>query len=409
MRLSNKIQFFRFLLSLAGLGQSLDVEGVELSALTVFDSRIFFYKPAFLTQQGTTYYPSFMLQPELRDSYNQNSDRLSFIPFIRLDLNDKSRSHWDIREMKWLHIGNRWDITAGVGKVFWGVTESRHLVDIINQSDLVENINQEEKLGQPMINVNFTRDYGTFSAYLLPWFRERRFEMYNDRLRFAIPIDNSNPHYDSPLKSWHQDFALRWYHSIGKVDIGIGQFWGTSRESTFDLSVANPLNPMLVPRYNIINQTSLDMQMSQENWLLKLEAITREGQGKRFAAVTTGFEYTISNTYDSGIDIGLLGEYQYDGRDKNPTVAPPLPFYNGAFFGIRLNLNDENDTQFKGGSVQDLATKANYINIEASRRLGATWKVEVNARFFMDAPPSDFVLNGLLRDDYFQLRLAKYF
>ena len=44
-------------------------------------------------------------------------------------------------------------LLVGAAKVFWGTAESRHLVDIINQTDAVEDIDEEDKLGQPMVKV----------------------------------------------------------------------------------------------------------------------------------------------------------------------------------------------------------------------------------------------------------------
>jgi hypothetical protein len=409
MRLSVSVRLFCILAGGAAMGLSSTASGIDLSATVDFESRIFFDSPAFQGQKTTTYYPSFMVQPEVRQAFNEDKDRLSFKPFARFDPLDESRNHWDIREMNWLHVGEGWNMSAGVGKVFWGVTESRHLVDIVNQVDLVEDIDLEEKLGQPMVNVNLVKDFGTFSFYWLPRFRERQFQIYKNRLRFAMPIDDRHPHFDSSASVWHQDLAARWSHSIGDWDIGVAHFWGTGREPTFDLSLADPANPNLIPRYSIINQTSIDLQWTHDAWLWKLEAITRGGQGRRFGAVTAGFEYTFSNVQDSGVDLGLLAEYQYDGRDKNPMVAPVVPFYNAAFMGTRIGINDAQDSQVTAGFVQDLDNSAKYVSLEASRRVGEAWKLEVKARLFMDAPPSDFVLYGFHRDDYFQFRVIRYF
>jgi hypothetical protein len=73
-------------------------------------------------------------------------------------------------------INNR-KILLGANKVFWGVTESRHLVDIINQTDLVEDIDEEQNLGQPMVNLLLQRDWGQLDFYLKPWFREPVLEL----------------------------------------------------------------------------------------------------------------------------------------------------------------------------------------------------------------------------------------
>lgn len=42
-------------------------------------------------------------------------DRLTFVPFLRLDAHDENRTHWDIREANWLHLADTWDMTVGVG------------------------------------------------------------------------------------------------------------------------------------------------------------------------------------------------------------------------------------------------------------------------------------------------------
>lgn len=382
---------------------------VELAGMLAFDSRAFLDNPAFPEQRRDTYYPSLLIQPEFRQQWQGEKDRFNLTPFFRLEPSDPQRQHWDIRELNWMHTGDAWDLTVGAAKVFWGVTESRHLVDIINQSDLIEDINQKQKLGQPMINLNLIRDYGTFSFFVLPYFRPITYENPKGRLRFQLPIDTRHRHYQSSLDVWHPDLSARWGHHLGDWDIGLAHFWGTSRESSFDLNLENPFTPTLVPHYELINQSSADIQYTSGAWLLKLEAITRSGQGKRFAAVTTGFEYTFYDLMKTGSDLGLITEYNYDGRDKTPTVAPPVPYDNDLFVGARLSLNDAQSSSVLAGVLQDLNGGATFVSFEASRRFSNTWTAEVKGRFIMSPAISDFVFYGYRQDSYFQLCLARYF
>ncbi|NIP75689.1 MAG: hypothetical protein GTN90_06820, partial [Xanthomonadales bacterium] len=113
------------------------------------------------------------------------------------DATQSGRSHADLREANWLRIGDGWDLVAGIDKVFWGVTESRHLVDIVNQDDRVEDIDGEDKLGQPMLNLNLLRDWGTVSLFVLPGFRERAFPDRGDRLRGSLPVAEGDATFDS--------------------------------------------------------------------------------------------------------------------------------------------------------------------------------------------------------------------
>jgi hypothetical protein len=372
------------------------------------DLRFFTEAPAYTEQNSSFAAPSVMAQPEFRHEWNGGNDRFTAIPFGRYDSLDSNRSHWDVREFNWLHKDDGWNLRAGVGKVFWGVTESRHLVDIINQSDFVENIDGKTKLGQPMLNWNASSDYGEFNLFYLPYFRERTFQAPNGRLRFTLPVAEEAVNLIGQ-SHWHPDFAGRWSRSFDGWDVGLAHFYGISREARF--SVFYPQGAFgpptwLIPEYDVINQTSLDVQGAVDNWLFKLEAMTRSGQGRRFAASVAGFEYTLYQVMNSTTDVGLLLEYQYDGRDLS--AAPPVAFTNGIYAGTRIALNDEQDTKLLLGVTVDAAQQTTMLNLEASRRLGDNWKVELETRLFKNITASN-ILYGMRKDDYVQLRLIRFF
>ena len=74
----------------------------------------------------------------------------------------------------------------------WGVTETNHRVDIINQTDFTEGFDGEEKLGQPMIKISFERPWGLLDVYALLGFRERNFSGTKGRLRLPLSINEKN-------------------------------------------------------------------------------------------------------------------------------------------------------------------------------------------------------------------------
>jgi hypothetical protein len=382
-------------------------KAVEWAGFVGVDLRFYTETAAFPEQNTSFAQPSVLLQPEFRHEWTDGANRFTAIPFARYDSLDTNRSHWDVREFNWLHKSDNWTLQTGVGKVFWGVTESRHLVDIINQTDFVENINSEEKLGQPMVNLNVPTDYGNINLMYLPYFRERTFPAANGRVRFVYPVDADNQDMNG-ISHWHPDWAARWSHTFGGWDVGVAHFSGVGREPRLVPRFGNGLNAAptaLVPTYDLINQTSLDVQGVMDNWLIKLEAITRTGQGERFAALVTGFEYTFYSIQESEADLGVLMEYQYDGRDK---FAPPTPSNNDYFVGTRLALNDTANSQFLMGAMIDAENLATAVYFEASRRLGDQWKVEMESRIFENISDSD-ILRGMLRDDYIQVRLQRFF
>lgn len=377
----------------------------DFSGFVSSELRAYPYSPAFDEQFDGPLAPSIVLQPEFRYRWNDGDDRFTFVPFARADAGDDQRTHVDLRELNWVHLADDWDLLLGVSKVFWGVAESRHLVDIVNQTDLVENIDTEDKLGQPMANLNLLSDWGNFSFFVLPGFRERTFPGDEARLRGALPIAEQEAEFDSGLEQGHVDFAARWSHVIGDWDIGLSQFYGTGREPRLRPRIQSG-EVVLVPKYDIIDQTGLDVQATLDAWLLKLEAITRGGQGERFYATVAGFEYTLFGLFGSDADLGLLAEYLHDSRDEDD--APATPFDDDFFAGARLALNDVDDTEILAGAVIDRDTQATFVTIEAERRLSENMNLEIEARFFANVPDSD-VLSGIRRDDYVEVRLSTFF
>lgn len=388
----------------------------DLRGDIAFETRFFPLSPLFPEQTSAVVQPSLRLQPELLYEWDEGLDRITFAPFLRLDLYDDNRTHWDIREFNWVHQGDGWSLLLGIGKVFWGVTESRHLVDIINQTDLVEDPDEEEKLGQPMVNLTLQRDWGVLDLFFMPFFRERTFPANDARLRGPFPLVGvpssfrlyGNPAYESDLEWYHPDWAVRWSHTIGEFDIGVAHFRGTSREPTF-LPEPQANGALAVrPRYDVIDQTSLDLQWTHEAWLWKLEAIGRRGQGNYFGAAVFGFEYTLFQILESPADLGLLMEYLYDGRDDDPTVAPPTRFENDLFTGFRLALNNVADTQVLAGPMVDLVTAEVFAFAEASHRIGQRWLVEFEMRWLLNADLESFTA-GFRRDSFIALHVSRFF
>jgi hypothetical protein len=373
----------------------------EVTGSTGLSSRTFFEDERF-DGQKTGLGSSLHLQPELYWRSDDDRQRVSIVAFGRYDSLDDERSHVDLREASWGYEGDGWDVSAGFGKIFWGVTESRHLVDIINQTDLVEDLDQEDKLGQPMLNVNLQRDYGRFELYLMPWFRERTFPSVAGRFRPALPVDTDNPIYESADKDRHNDVALRYSHYFGDVDIGAYVFDGTSREPAFMVAEDGM---RLLPVYEQITQIGVDLQYTRDSWLWKFEGIRRETTRDRTYAAVGGLEYTFYGLGGNSADIGILFEYLYDDRDEH---APPTAFDNDVFLGARLALNDVSDTSLLAGVVIDAGSSETFFNLEAERRFGDNFTVDLRLRAFSNSEPGE-ILYDFEQDDYLQLSVSWFY
>jgi hypothetical protein len=365
-------------------------------------------------------YASLAVEPEYFHQWNNRYDLFTFKPYLMLDSHDDNRSHGDIRELSWIHAAPDWETNIGISKVYWGVTEAVHLVDVINQTDLVINEDGEDKLGQPMARLSLIRDWGVLDLFVLPGFRERTFPGPQGRPRFAIPISD-DPLYESGARDLHTDFAARWSRSIGEFDIGVSHFTGTAREPRFVIrpGAYNPQTMVIseiTPFYEIIHQTSLDLQAIYGGWLWKLEAVVRNGQGERIKSVAGGYEYTFVGINESAVDVGVITEYLYDSRGDEidqPAAISGQPFVISTFqndlvLGARISLNDAASSELLASVMLDLEGGGQGYNLEASRRLGESWKLSLEARGLMNIP-DDSASVSFRDDNRVRVELARYF
>jgi hypothetical protein len=363
--------------------------------------RLFLKDPVDPRQHGNNF--SVAAQPEMYHEWADGKQNISFIPFVRLDQGDDERTHADIRELAWSYIARDYEWTVGLSKVYWGVTEAQHLVDIINQTDLVEDFDGEEKLGQPMVKLALIRDWGTVDLFVLPGFRERTFAGVHGRPRVIPRVEKDLTSYESSQQEKHVDLAARWSHAIGDMDIGLSWFHGTSRDPILTPTQYNG-EIVLQPFYQIIDQAGLDMQLTRGSWLWKLEAINLDGNYVKYWRGTGGFEYTFYGLAGSAADLGLVTEYLYDSRGELATT----PFEDDFMLGFRLTLNDEQSTDALLGVIKDTHDDSYLISLEANRRLGDSWKLSVQAsKFLVDG--LDQSLKSFAEDDLLQIELGYYF
>lgn len=344
-----------------------------------------------------------ILTGEGRWRSHDRDTRILFEPLVRIDCQDDERTYIDIREASISHEVNRdWDVLIGVSQIFWGVAESRNVVDVINQFDTVEDVDEGEKLGQPMVRVTRRSDIGTFEAYYLPYFRERLYPGEEGRLRTSPVISNDVARYERGGDEWAGDVALRYTNRFGGFDLGLHGFYGTSRNPRLDF---NPATGELEPFYTELTQAGLDLQWTSDAWLLKGELAVADMLDETVVSAVGGFEYTFFDVSGSGWDVGLIGEYLYDDRDQ--AILPNTLFENDVFVGTRITLNDIQDTEFLAGAIIDDQTGGVFASAEIQRRIGDTLLLEVEARAF--AAEDDPFIAALEADDHLLVRLTRYF
>ena len=359
--------------------------------------------PAQLSHSQT----SAIIEPEFYWGSASGDDSVIFKPFYRLDSQDDRRSHFDIRELAYVHASNDWELRVGIRKEFWGVTEFQHLVDVINQTDAVEDIDGEDKLGQQMINLSLVNDWGIVDLFILPGFRERQFVGQNARLRAALPIDNDHITYQSKDQERHVDYAVRWAHSLGEFDLGAYWFKGTNRQPEL-IAVSSSDGLVLRQYYQQMDQLGVDVQVTTGDFLWKFESIYRHTDQQSYWASQAGFEYSYYGIFDSSIDLGLLLEHAWDSRGEGDLVTAGAAYQNDIFLGSRLAFNDAQDSTILLGLSGDLDHNASSILLEASRRIGENFKASIDLRVFSSHQPTDQIYS-IRQDDHAQLSLDWYF
>lgn len=380
----------------------------EWSSELGIEGRYFFEDPLDPRQHDNNL--SLTFESEYYHDWQQGEQRFVFTPYVRLDQHDSERSHFDLRELYWRRTFGDSDLYIGLRKVFWGVTESLHLVDIINQSDLVENLDGEDKLGQPMVSLSHQNEWGQWELFVMPWFRERTFAGVEGRLRTPLIVESDYSQYRSGDEEEHIDSALRWSHVIDDWDLGLSWFHGTDRTPQLQPATINNGNVVLQPYYAQLDQLGLDLQYTYDSWLWKLESVARRHDSgvsptlKRSSAAVGGIEYTWYGILPAATDVGLVLEYQYDSRDGSD--APSAN--NDIAIGTRITFNDVQDTTLLALVATDLDHRARFISIEGSRRLGETMSVTLEARLFSNTQPQT-LLYPLRDDDYLEIVLTHYF
>ena len=305
-------------------------------------------------------------------------------------------------------------------RVAWGVAEVRNIVDIVNQTDLVEHPDEKTKLGQPMAHGTWSADWGVLELFLLPWHRERTYPGRAGRLRSGLVVDNDKATYDSAAEERHMDWAVRYTGSFGLVDLGLSYFDGQSREPVlrpmpFDPAQGIFLPTALHPHYEKIRQLGLDAQLTTGPWLFKLEAIRRLGASNRpapenglrgeeddYGAWIVGGEHTLYSVFDTEAEITLLAEWHWDGRGAERATNA---FENDLFLGARLALNDVEGTEFTLSVAEDLDHGGRVFGFEAKTRLDDNWSFELEGTAFHGVGWPGDALYGVRRDTFIGVSL----
>ncbi|MEM8754703.1 MAG: hypothetical protein AAGF90_17155 [Pseudomonadota bacterium] len=395
----------------SGFLGALEPEYTEFYGVASVEATLFPEGPRFADQREQSF--SGAIEPTFFAEWAGGDVTATFTPFARIDSADRRRSHVDIREAKLDFRSGDWEATVGIDTVFWGKAEANHLVDIINTQDAIEDLDEEDPLGQPMIRVARLTEIGEFSAFFLPYVRLRTFPGENGRLRSALVVDNDDRIIERDGGRFAPSFALRYAGVIEDADIGLSFFNGVSRDpslrpSGFVDTPGGPVPTELQPIYETITQFGFDGQYTSGPALWKAEALYRDGMSdldgdeRDYFAATGGIEYTLFGVFDNA-DLGLIAEYSWDSRGDDATTI----FQSDVIAGARLALNDPADTSLLVTGAIDHDNGVGSIRLEAQRRVAESLIAEIEGQFFVNGD-EDPLAADLQDDSFVRLKLSYY-
>jgi hypothetical protein len=345
---------------------------------------------------------SLAIEPRLQFQLN-DAHKFTLTGFGRVDTATASRTHVDMREAKYEGRFGALDVTLGVDRRFWGQLEAAHLVDVVNQIDVLEDIDAEDKLGQPLAELKWIGSKASFAVMALPYFRDRAFPQRQDRPNAPMQVTGKAIR-DGVSNHWTPDFAARGTLTSGPFDVAVHYFNGLNREPRLIMTPG-----ALTPVYDRMSQFGGDALAVLGPVRLKAEGYYRRlrndkvAAGKSYGGFGLGAEYSFAGAIGAG-DLNLLAEYYHDTRGRAATSI----FDRDVFAGFRYSGNDVASTEVLGGVLFDTRRSSKFVTLEASRRLSDAVKVSLDARLPVSVAADDPL--RLLRDDGFvQLKLQLHF
>ena len=383
----------------------LEPEIIEYSAELSFSSWLFPETPVYTGQKHNNY--SLSLETEIYSEWSSGNNFV-FRPFLRLDSEDNNRTHFDLRESIYSWYGDDWESSIGLGQVFWGVTESKNLVDIINQFDVVDDPLLKTKLGQPLINLTLIRDTGYYEIFVMSYFREQTSPGNKGRLRLDPEFSKDTTKFEGGSQ-WTPETAIRWSNNYNDFDISIHSFFGYGRSPSIDINLVDG-KIKYEPNYQRIRQIGGTVQKNSGATLYKFEWLAKDGQKDAnfrrggYLASILGLEHTLYKAISDNGDLGFLMEYNFDSRRARSTDT----LQDDIFMAIRLALNDSENTEMLLGSIFDLDGDGQIYQVDFGRRIHDSLTFGIRGAIYQNGRPGSN-LYILRQDSWLEIDLRKYF
>jgi hypothetical protein len=310
--------------------------------------------------------------------------------FARLDALDETRNIADLQEGHVGFVSDRLTVRVGSQIINWSATEALHPADVLNSRNLDSNLDDLEKLGEPMVELRLRFLQGSIELYYMPVRITPNLVGSSSRLSLAPPgiefgdiLWLGRDGRPSDAFFAHQG-AARITQTIGPADIAVHIVDHNDRhEPTFTI---DPLTGEIRPTLHWMTQVGFTYVHVLGAMVLKLEGarrMFRRADDDALPGVTTipdhnkaalGFEYNW--TTSAGHEATVVAEAQAVLESREVRTQLGEIFQRDVLVGYRHFFNDVKARELFAGLAVDLETPNEYVAIlRYDQRLTDVWSV----------------------------------
>lgn len=345
---------------------------------------------------------------------------------------DEDRSNLVVEEA-WAQWRSKYlRVFAGVQLVTWTATEAFHPADVINSRNFDGNVENPDKIGEPMVSVNLRLAGVHLTGYYMPVRMDPILPGGSSRLSFGdAGVSLGDPLWagrDGTLDDGHfeHQWAARLATTLGSADVALHAIQHNDRGQpgvaidVFDAAPGAGGSPTPRPVYSFVTQFGLTYAHAISDFVVKLEGAHRRfedahdnleyvlvagGDKPDHTVVAAGIEYGWSYEGAGQATLILEGQAILDVDDAEQRKALS-PFQRDALVGYRHDFDDVAGTNLTLGAIVDLEGDAVLGTFTFRRRIGETWSVAADARLTF---AGDGLLEAIDGSHFAQLTLARHF
>ncbi len=384
-------------------------------------------------QQAFTEDNNFSLFLRSALTYSRSGFKSRFRAYGRAGLVDQERNIAVIEDAWLAYKFESWYLKVGAEVQNWTATEAFHPADIINSQNLDSNLENPEKLGEPIISAEHRVGTGKLSLFILPYQMETVYGPDSSRLSGlgenteigdALWFDGKT--LEEAAVSAEQ-WGIRFTQTLGGADFALHYLEHYDRLQPLFLSASSNPNmprPVYFKSQNagltyahVIDAAVLKLEYNYKDFVEQEEPVFNAALGGNLALsqadhsqLALGLEYNIF--HDSGTETALYLEGQgIFGVDDE--VAQTLSvFQKDVFIGVRHALNDVMGREIFAFVIVDAEDTSDYMyNFRYQQRLSDIVTLQLGLRIVESGQRANSLLglHAIERSDHVFINLTCYF